>query len=117
FEPPAQIRRNCCLIAPRQTPCPEAQLRAMAGNRCKPKRREQEIEVRHGTPAHKGGRATALQVECLQCALQPLRHFHTMRRVGKVERGASDIKKYCAFPKINRVDNHRQCPMSPSELS
>jgi hypothetical protein len=35
-----------------------------------------------------------------------------MRRIGKVEQRAIDIEQYRASPKIDRVDNHRQCPMS-----
>jgi hypothetical protein len=39
-----------------------------------------------------------------------------MRRVGKVEQRAIDIKQYCASPKIDRVDNHRRCPMVSSKF-
>ena len=84
----------------------------MAGDRRKPERREQLIEIGQRSATDKGGRAAALRRKGLERPRQPLRDFDAKRRCGEIEQRPINIKKHRARSNVDCIDKHRQSPMS-----
>src|SRR5262245_16620877 len=103
---------NCRGLPMRHSLPRHAELRAMAGDRRKPERCEQVIEIGQRSATDERGRAAALDRERLERPRQPLRDFDAERRCGEIKQCPINIKKHRTRSNVDCIDQHRQSPMT-----
>src|SRR5262245_38224422 len=88
----------------------DAQLGAVAGDRCQPERGEQPVEFGKRAPADERGGAVGLAADGPERLSQSRRDFYIGGRFGDVKERSVDIEQHRARSKIDRVNEHRAGP-------